>query len=158
METVRPAIKAMKELSTEVTIEIEKLKPSINLPELCKMHKELHEALELIEDLVKGIKALEQELSEEILPDLFESLKVDSIKAHNRVFVLNATPYFSLAQNEYERGLPWLKDQGYGPVVKEGVNAQTLTAAMKAYMEEKGEYPPDFIKHYTKRKISIRKK
>lgn len=158
MEKLRPAIKAMKDLSIEVTIEMERLKPSVHLPELCKMHKELHEALEIIEDLVKGLKALEEELSQETLPDLFEALKVDSIKAHSRTFVLGVTPYFNLAQNEYEQGLPWLREQGYGGIIKEGVNQQSLTSAMKAYTEEHGMFPPEFIKRHFKRKISIRKK
>lgn len=159
MEDAKEAIKLLKKVAEEAVSQLEKLRVSTNLVEVCKIYKELSDALELIEAYTKILNSVYSDISEQILPKLFEGLDVDSIKAHNRQFILNNRTFFSIPQEKQSEGYKWLKEHGYGMLVKDSVNAQTLSAAMNEYVDEKGEYPPEeAMTKYSKKYISIRKK
>lgn len=158
MDNIKSTIRAIKELNDESIVLMEKLSTSTNIPELCKFYKELTEGLELIDDLVKALKEIENELSTKILPDLFEATGVDSIKVHNRQFILTGRLFANMPMDMQAKGLPWLREVGYGAIIKEGVNSSTLSSAMKEYIEQNGKMPPeDCMTTFIKKGISVRK-
>lgn len=158
MENAKEAIKLLKALVDDTVVQIEKLRVSTNITEVCKFYRDLHEVSSLIETYLDIMKSTRTEFSERILPDLFENLGVDSIKAHNRNFVLNSRAYFSIPKDKQQEGHKWLKEKGYEMLIKEDVNAQTLSAAMNEYVEIKGEYPPEEVmSKYIKKYISLKK-
>lgn len=158
METIKSTIKSLKELSQEAIIKMEQLKDTTNIPELCKFYKDLTEGLELVEALVKSLKEIEGEISTKTLPDLLEATGVDSIKVHNRQFILTGRLLANMPLHMQEKGFKWLKEVGYGSIIKEGVNASTLSAAMKEYTENNGKLPPeDTMKIFIKKGVSVRK-
>lgn len=158
MDNLKPTVKTLKDMSNEAIVEMEKMKVSTNIPEMCKFYKELTEGLELIDTLVKSLKEIEDELSTKLLPDLLEATGVDSIKVHNRLFVLTGRLHANMTQEMQPVGIPWIKSVGYGAIVKEGVNQSTLSAAVKEWMEKTGEVPPEnAVKIFIKKGISVRK-
>lgn len=158
MDNLKPTIKALKDMSNEAIVEMEKMKVSTNIPEMCKFYKELTEGIELIDTLVKSLKEIEDELSAKTLPDLLEATGVDSIKVHNRQFVLTGRLFANMTQEMQPKGIPWVKSIGYGAIIKEGVNSSTLTTAIKEWMDHTGMVPPEeAVRIFIKKGISVRK-
>lgn len=158
METIKPTIKSLKDTSQEAIIEMEKLKNTTNIPELCKFYKELSEGIEVLESLMKSLSEIKEELSNKTLPDLFEATGVDSIKVHNRQFILTGRLFANMPLHMQEKGLDWLRKEGYSAIIKEGVNASTLSSAMKEYNNDTGKLPPeDAMTIFIKKGISVRK-
>jgi hypothetical protein len=93
------------------------------------------------------------------MPDLFESNELDNITIANRVFIRGSRLYANIPEDKRLEAIKWLKDNGYAMLVKEGVNSNSLSAAMKEHVADKGEYPPeDIIKIHMGAQISMRKK
>lgn len=158
MDTIKPAIKAIKELSEEATVELEKFKRSKNLPELCRLFKELKESIELIEELTKTISSVKEELSTTILPSLFEDNEVDELKTSNRKFSYGAKLYTSIKAGMHEKAHEFLRKIGYEAAIKEGIHPQTLNTCIREYNAQNGTLPPDDIFHtFIKKEVSVRK-
>lgn len=159
MEEIKTAVKALSKAANALLDQAEKHKQSTNVPEICAFYKTVYESIEPIEKLLEVFKNIKTEYSKQVMPALFQSLNVDSINTSGRQFILNPEFHASMPQNKQEKGMAWLREKGYDMLIKEGVNAQTLTGAMKEYIQEKGELPPEdvmtlHIGHY----ISMRKK
>lgn len=158
MDNAKQAIKSVNDLLVEITIKIEECRKSTNLPEMCKFYRELATNLDIIESAVKGISAVKTELSENILPDLMESMYFDSVKVGGYNFITVGRTFFSIPEEKRTKGFDWLRANGFEMLIKEGVNAQSLTAAINEYVDDKGEYPPeDVVTKHTKKYISMRK-
>lgn len=158
METIKPTIKALKEYSVEATIELEKFKSSTNIPELCRLLKELKESLDMIEELVKTVNNVKEELSTKVLANLFENSNVDSIKTANRQFTYSGKLYASIKAGKHEEANEWFRNNGYEGAIKENVHPQTLSTCIREFNEEKGLLPPDDIFHiFIKKEVSVKK-
>lgn len=137
--------------------ELEHIEPS-NLPFLLKAFKQLNEDCSTLDALKKIIDAAYDKLSYEVIPTAMTAQEIDSVKIAGRVFFLNARLHASIPEAKREVGFAWLKENKYESLIKEGVNAQSLSAAMKAYFEENGKMPPEeAITVHTKTYTAIRK-
>lgn len=158
MESIKPAIKSLKDFSTEATIELEKFKTSTNIPELCRLYKEIKESLEVVEELVKTVTAVKEELSTRVLADLFESSQLDSIKTANRSFTYKGELHASMKPGKEDQCKEWIRSKGYSPIIKEGVHPSTLSTCMREFVDKTGEMPPDdLFNTFIKKSVSIRK-
>lgn len=158
MEELKTALKSMHIACESAVIKAEALKATTNIPEICAFYRDIYESLSSFEELESILKGIKEEYSKRVIPTLFEAQDVDNIKTAGKLFVLNPEFRASMSQEKLEKGLAWLREKGYGMLIKEGVNAQTLTAAVKEYVKEKGELPPEDVMsihmgHY----ISMRK-
>lgn len=159
MEDLKHAIKLLRESTQDVMVAGESLKRTTNIPEICAFYKNVYEQLELLEELVGVIKSIKEEYSKKVIPNLFEAMQVDSIKTSGRSFIRMPEFRASIPQDKMEKGLEWLRNEGYGMIIKEGVNAQTLASAMREWIKEKGKLPPeDVMSIHTDHYISMRKK
>lgn len=120
----------------------------------------LREQQESLEDELKRIK---KKLEESELA-LFESMvnnEVDRFSRGGYTFSPVVKTRASIASEHKEEALEWLKNSDYSDIVKETVNAQTLTSLVKEW-EDAGIREDDapfyaMLNIYNEQKISIRK-
>src|SRR5687767_13737518 len=159
MQELKDTIKKLQDALGSVVAEAQRMNTTNDIPSICAFYKSIYETLDLFEQQVAILQNVKEEYSKKVMPPLFQAMDAISITAAGKLFVLNPDFHASMPQAKQEKGLPWLKSIGYDSIVKEGVNAQTLTSAMREYIKDKGVLPPDdvmtiHIGHY----ISMRKK
>lgn len=134
------------------------LERSDNIVEVCQAFKELSEQLSNLEIYQKELNLIYDKFSGTIIPDLFESNKIDSIKLSGRNFILSTRPFFSIPQDKEEKGFAYLKEIGLESLIKPKVNGNSLSSAISEIMREKGIMPPeDCVSVHIKKYISMRK-
>lgn len=159
MEELKHALKLLQECLTDLVVEGDKLKLTDNIPEICKYYRQVYEVVDVIDAQLAIAQEIKTEFSKKVMPPLFEAKEVSSISSAGRQFILNPEIRVSIPQEKLTKGLGWLRDNGYGMLVKEGVNAQTLTAAVREYIRDKGQMPPeDTMNIHMGYYISMRKK
>lgn len=129
-----------------------------DLNTLLKAFKTLSDRKKEISDIESDITSLHKKMSTEILPGAFEALGFDSVKAGGYNFILSARLYASMSADKQELGFQWLRDNGLESIIVPTVNAKTLTSVVKAFIEEKGETPPETaMSIHTEKYVQVRK-
>lgn len=145
MEQLKTALKVLQAACSEAVVEGERLKQTINIPEICAFYKSIYNDLDALEGLTGIIRSIKEEYSKKVIPTLLEAQDVTSIKTAGKHFILMPEFRANMSQEQQEKGLAWLREKGYGGLIKEGINASTLSAAIKEYVTDKGELPPEDI-------------
>ena len=118
----------------------------------------IRDELDQLEERRKELTALEEQTERQ----LFELMMVEELEKFTRggrTFRPEIKTYASIRADCKEAAFQWLKENGYGDLVKEQVNTQSLTSLYKE-LEENGELPEEFISMlnvYQKQKVAIRK-
>ncbi len=122
--------------------------------------KTKREAKKILEDSMKNIN-LEME---EIETELVEAMLREEMQSFNRagqMFYLRNSVKASARAGKQAELYQYLKDNGFGALVKETVNANTLSGWVKEQMEENDDELPEdlaeFINLYEKTAVGIRK-
>jgi hypothetical protein len=151
---------AIKQLSAAVTTASLYLS-SIDrndIPTLVKSFKKLKDDVDVLEEVTKVATGLVKELSYNVIPEAFENHNFDSVKIGGYNYILSVRMNASIPQDKQEAGFEWLQTHGLGSIIKPAVNPRTLTSAIKEYIAEKGEVPPEsVIPIFNQRYISVRK-
>lgn len=130
-----------------------------DLPALLRAFKDLDENWSLLDAIKKILDQQYDKLSYEIIPDAMDAQEVDSIALAGRIFFLNGKLYASIVKDNEAQAYAWLEEHNLGSLIKPNVNSQTLSAAVKEYLELNGKFPPEeLIKTHKKRYTAIRKK
>lgn len=130
-----------------------------DLPLLLKAFKQLREQLELLEASYKVLDGQYDLLAKDTIPKAFEENEIDSMSLYGRNFILNRTTRYSIPNELRDEGFKWLKENNLGELIKEQVNAKSLTSALNSKIEDEGISPPDTaIKKFSEQYISVRKK
>lgn len=159
MDTLKDATKALKTAMEDITSEGERLKKTTDIPGILAFYKNVYEYHALLDQLVGLLADVKEEYSKRVIPPLFQAAQVDSVRALGKNFILNPEFHASMPAEKLPKGIEWLKANGYEPLIKEGVNGKTLTAAMRDWIKDKGELPPeDVMTIYMGHYISMRKK
>jgi hypothetical protein len=137
---------------TLVEFEGKKIKPDlISISEYYKFIYECHGSLTSLVEILSNIK---EELSKNVVPAVLEANNVTNITIGEKQLIVGGRMRANLKEN----GQAWLSTVGYGDIIKNTVNAHTLTAAVKAYIEEKGMLPPDdAVSVYIEKYVAVRK-
>jgi hypothetical protein len=127
------------------------------LVDIAKEYGIKKDRIKLLDFQLTKLKAETQE-QETILYDLFEAAKLSSIKSGNRTYFTRIDTYASVDTANTETALQWVRDAGYEDIIKLGVNARTLTSAIKDFVESTGETPgeDDGIKLRTVNRVGVR--
>jgi hypothetical protein len=127
------------------------------LVDIAKEYGIKKDRIKLLDFQLTKLKAETQE-QETILYDLFEAAKLSSIKSGNRTYFTRIDTYASVDAANTETALQWVRDAGYEDIIKLGVNARTLTSAIKDFVESTGETPgeDDGIKLRTVNRVGVR--
>lgn len=154
--SLKDAITTLAEAVPSVLQRYEQVKD--NLPELLTFYRQLRLANSEIDKLVKLLNQVEQDMSYRYIPEQMENMKVDSLKTGGYTFSLNVRTNASIPLPFREKGMQWLRDNGYSALISENVNSKTLSSAIAGYIEEKGLIPPeDAIALHQQKHISVRK-
>ena len=114
-----------------------------NIPELLEFYKLIYDSEHILDDLHKVLSSMKDKLSYETIPDTFESMGIDSIKAKGGNFIVGTRFNASIPLDKREAGYKWLRDNGLGALITPTVNAKSLSSAIKEHIETTAIEPPD---------------
>ncbi len=129
--------------------------------------------IELLQNLNKTrqrIKEVEYELNvlkdeaydyEQELRTLLDDADIQSFSHGNLMAYRRDDIYASVKRDKFEEAKKWLFENGYSDIVKETVNARSLTSVLKEKMEEDGSNAaiPDSLFNLTlKKRVIIKSK
>lgn len=125
-------------------------------------------AVDGLSTLDKSVAALEKALGEvkaklsfakEVsMPQRMDAESVKTFNTDNFRVTRTARVFASITAEQIETAYEWLRDNGYGSLIKETVNSSSLSAAAKEMMQEGEELPEELFKVHMKDGISITKK
>lgn len=122
--------------------------------------KDLIDMNELIKQKADELDAYQTafDKEEEALFAKLESENIQGIKVNGKNVFRSTRIWASVPQDKFDAGLEWLNENGFEYIPKTTINTQTLSAAMKEYIEKEGQAAvPDCIKITPKNHLSIRK-
>lgn len=128
---------------------------------------EMADKLKAAKDRKKELDAQVKEVTAEIeeldlaLSDAMAEAELDRFSRNGNTFYLNTRLFASPVAGRKDELMQTLKDQGYGSIVVETVNANTLASFVKEQMAEHGEELPDWLSEvvstYEKVSVGVRK-
>lgn len=124
---------------------------------------ELADQLKAAKDQKKGLDAQVKELGSEIdrldlaLSDAMAEAECERFSRNGSTFYLNTRLYASPAAGMKDELINALKAAGYGSIVTETINANTLSSFVKEQMAENGDEIPEWLteKISTFEKVSV---
>lgn len=132
-----------------------------SLSDACREYKALRDLYEALDEHRKKLHELLEGLNRETIPSMMEeagtpSLKVECADGIHYRFVKSQRMSASMVNKE--GGIAWLREAGQGGIVQETVNAQTLGAFAKRWIQEDGkDLPPEYFKLSTMNVVSVTK-
>ena len=149
---------AMQRLLTEAD-EAEKLiKASTDLPEVLKTFKRLRDANERLEASRKKFNTFLDFFSRNIIPDMMQEQGVKTISLDDIGYRFTVSVKMNASMADKAAGMEWLRNEGHGDLIQETVNASSLSAFAKSYIEETGkDLPADLFKLSSLRYTSVTK-
>ena len=113
-------------------------------------YKELLDRKDQLEEQTKENNAAIEELKKQITQEMIDNESPVISRNGFRYSLMQKTKYSKKAEETLmEEGLDFfevLREEGLGDIIKETVNANTLSSSMKAYVEENGELSEDLAK------------
>lgn len=129
-----------------------------NINEILEFYKKIYDSEAILDDLHKILSGVKENYSYEVIPDLFESMEIDSIKRKSGNFIVGSRFNASIPFDKREAGYKWLRDNNLGALITPTVNAKSLSSAIKEHIETTAIEPPeDCIKIHRQKYTSIRK-
>lgn len=111
-----------------------------------------------LEARVKELNQRKEEIEQRLI-DIMRTEEVEKFTRNGYTFFPSVKTYASLRADAKEYGIHWLKENGYGDLVKEQVNTQSLSSLYREW-EENGEIPEDFLPYlsiHEKITVNVRK-
>ena len=127
--------------------------------ELADRLKELKDQKKEAERIVKEINAEIEQVNEE-LSQIMVAEEMQNFSRAGSLFYLSTKTFASPVKGQHEELYNWLKQNGYGDLVKETVHHQSLTAFIKEMLEEEEELPEDLqdkVNVHEKTIVGVRK-
>lgn len=128
--------------------------------ELADRLKELREAKKTVEEELKSINAEIGEV-EYRLSELMISSETQNFTRAGTMFCLSTTTRASAAAGMKEELFDALRSKGFGELIYETVNANSLSAFVKEQIAENGDELPDWLKGlvnvFEKTTVTVRK-
>ena len=131
----------------------------ISMVDMATGYGEEKKAIRDAENIIKKRKA-DLATTEEKLYALLEDQGITSFSTGGFTYFARVDTYASVDPEIRDVAFAWIKRNGYDYLIKEAVNAQSLTTAVKEYIEENLETPgeTDGIKIRAVNRVGIRKK
>lgn len=112
-----------------------------------------------LEDELKEVNAMIAKTDEELSTIMLEE-ELQSFNRNGQTFYVNTKTYASAVPDKKHELFAWLKNHGYGDMVTETVNANTLSAWVREQLEESESLPEgleELVNVYEKTTVGIRK-
>lgn len=142
-----------------MAIPAERLDQAHGMFELAERLKDLKAQKKAGEDHVKALNAEIEKVDQQLVESMIET-EMQSFNKSGSVFYLNTKTFASAVADRKPELFEWLKENGYGAMVQETVNAMTLAAWVREQLEEKPELPEELqplLNVYEKTTVGIRK-
>lgn len=107
--------------------------------------RELREKKKLIDGQLKEINAAIEEADGKLV-EMMVDAEMQKFDRAGKLFYLSTRLYASPAKGRREFLYAWLRENGYGDLVRETVYAQSLAAFVRELMEEDDELPKDLAR------------
>jgi len=149
----------LEDAVSETSLYLESLDKS-DLPLTLRAFGQLQGAKNRLEASYEMIKKMYDNLSYEVIPDLFEANGCASFKSDDgKNFVMNVRLDASIPREKRDAGFEWVRNVAKAPeLIQEQVNPRSLSSVVKQMLEENGTLPPDdAVTVSQKRYMSIRK-
>lgn len=163
VDLIKKAVVRVDEVSDRVDMIARAMTSAI--PELVKNHSlgEVIDTFTLFEDAVervgKSVVALAKIVSyarEVSLPERLDGDEIKTFTADSGDRVTRTSRIFaSIITGKTEEAYQWLRDNEYGPLIKETVNSSSLSAAAKEMIENGRELPEELFNSHYKDGVSI---
>lgn len=127
--------------------------------QLADRMKELKEQKKHLEDTLKEVNGAIEETNEKMV-QIMTQQEIQNFNRAGQLFYLSTRTFASPAAGQQEALCSWLKENGYGDLVKETVYSQTLSAFIKELLEEDDELPEELqelINVYEKTTVGMKK-
>lgn len=109
-----------------------------------------------LKELNTEIEAVEAQLFQLMLEE-----EIQSFQRSGYTFYMQVSPYPSVLPEIKEEFYNWLKENGYGSLIQETINHNSLRAWVKEILEENGDELPEelqpILKIFEKQTVGIRK-
>jgi uncharacterized protein YdhG (YjbR/CyaY superfamily) len=132
----------------------------MNIFELADKLKELRDKKKQLENEVKEINTEIEETEQELVQQMLEE-EMQNFSRNGTLFYLNTKTFASPVSDAKEKLYQALKDNGYGDLVYETVNSNSLSAFVKEQIEQNEDKLPEWldglVNVYDKTTIRMRK-
>lgn len=132
----------------------------MSLLELADELKKYKTKLKEIEEEERKVKKIIEDIESQMVNAMVEE-EVQNFSMGGTLFYLNTKSYSSPVPERKQELFKALKDQGYGDLVYETVNSNSLSAFVREQMEENGDELPEWLQGlvniYDKTSIGMRK-
>lgn len=121
--------------------------------------KELRDRKKSLEDELKALNREIDETEQALVDAMLEEEMQNFVRA-GQMFSLQTKTYANAVPERKQELLAWLKKNGYGDLVQETVNANSLAAFVRELLEEADELPEELrelVNVYEKTTIGIRR-
>ena len=140
--TLKDALQALNKSIQRIAAAHNNLDKS-NIPDLLDFYKQVYDSENILDGLHKTLSGVKDRLSYETIPDTFESMGIDAVKAKNGNFIVGTRFNASIPFDKREAGYQWLRNNGLGALITPTVNAKSLSSAIKEHIETTAIEPPD---------------
>lgn len=131
-------------------------------PEMAKRLDGLNLAVQAAEDNFKELKAEREAFVQEMTAQMLKDDMPAFVYAGKTYSVTQHTKWASVRGEKRQELYEVLRKYGYGDIITETINANTLCAAVEVWVENNGGKLPDYLNglvtHEQETKISIRRK
>ena len=156
--TSKEAMKHLDEAVTDTILFFDKIDKN-DIPTLCKAYKQLYDFHAKIEESYKLLSTLKQDTSYITIPEALETAGFDSVTVGSFLYSVGVRTNASINKDKKEEAFDWLRENNLSALIQEGVNARTLSSAVKEYIETTAKKPPeDLISLHQQKYTSVRKK
>jgi hypothetical protein len=121
--------------------------------------KELKEYKKRLEEQLKDVNE-QIALMEERLAEMMIAEEMQNFTRNGHIFYLNTKIYATAIADRKEELFEWLKENGFGDLVYETVNANSLAAFVREQLEEADELPEglgELVNVYERTTVGMRK-
>lgn len=120
---------------------------------------ELKDRKKALDDELKAVNARIAEVEEQLASKMVEE-EIQSFQRSGKTFYVTTKVFASAVPERKVELFAWLKDHGFGDMVTETVNANTLSAWVREQLEESESLPEgleELVNVYEKTSVGIRK-
>lgn len=152
------ALEQLSQALTNTIVFFDDVKPD-DLPTLLKAFAELKTHKSRLDELAKSMNLLYATLNNKVIPDAFETLGFDSVKAGGRNFILSTRINANITEDKRAAAHRWLEDEANVPdLIQSRVNPKQLASFVSEYFENNGKWPPEeLISVHMQNYIQVRK-
>lgn len=109
--------------------------------------RDLEQAYDLLDPVLKAINAEYDAIRKKVIPDLMQELEIRTVTYDGIGRIqLAGDVYASIPADQQEAAFQWLREHNYGTLIKESVHSATLKAWAKEGLEQGRELPEGVFK------------